>query len=85
MTEQDLAHRRAFQSSTGAGIFDRGGTDARFHMGTTVTVSGGEGDLHEKMLDRYAMPVNRVELSVHGDEMLEESRSLQKSQNQGLL
>lgn len=84
MTEQDLAHRRAFQSSTGAGIFDRG-TDARFHMGTTVAVSGGEGDLHEKMLDRYAMPVNRVELPVHGDGMDENRASLQKSRNEGLL
>ena len=56
-----------------------GATGLNLGTGPSVTVMGGggtvDGPVHEKMLDRYAMPVNRVELPVHADEIGERVRS----------
>ncbi|KAJ5585079.1 uncharacterized protein N7459_004879 [Penicillium hispanicum] len=62
---QDLAHRKAFHSRTAPGL------EMRAQLGATATVSAGgaaAGPVHEKMLDRYAMPEDRAELPVHGME-----------------
>ncbi|KAJ5782549.1 hypothetical protein N7457_004323 [Penicillium paradoxum] len=56
---QDLARRKAFRAKAPASPDP--------HLGTFTTIQSPGGVLPcEKMLDRYAMPENRVELPVHG-------------------
>ncbi|KAJ5537117.1 hypothetical protein N7513_010303 [Penicillium frequentans] len=85
--EEDLARRKAFQnrSAPRAEIFDfdlQLGTTApvRFggsvadssDIGTVVGSSSGAAGVHEKMMDRYAVPEHRAELPIHGMELARE-------------
>ncbi|KAJ6096058.1 hypothetical protein N7486_006804 [Penicillium sp. IBT 16267x] len=81
--EEDLARRKAFQgrSASRAETFNfdlqlgntatviAGGSVAdSSDKGTVVGSSSGITDVHEKMMDRFAIPEHRAELPVHGME-----------------
>jgi hypothetical protein len=65
-------HDAAGGSATGFFDTDPGpfGPGVGMRMGTTPSNANGNGrapDFYEKMLDRYALPTDAVELAVHGD------------------
>ncbi|KAJ5457981.1 hypothetical protein N7475_009369 [Penicillium sp. IBT 31633x] len=68
---QDIAHRNSIRNKT-----------PHLPPGTTpsitATLSPGKDStvLHEKMLDRFAVPANRAELPVHGMEMYARGRGV---------
>ncbi|KAJ5102099.1 hypothetical protein NUU61_004321 [Penicillium alfredii] len=85
---QDLARRKAFHNRSAP----FGTTDQLQLLGTTATVTAGryaDVHVHEKMLDRFGIPDDHVELPVHEGaamqmqmQMLDWSRSRSRSQVQ---
>ncbi|KAJ5894592.1 hypothetical protein N7495_006283 [Penicillium taxi] len=84
---EDLAYRKTFHSRT-APLAENMNMNMNMNMNKFpskhlpfVTPGGSSGRVvQEKMLDRYAPPVNRVELPVHGIPMMQLDRERNRSQ-----